>query len=244
VGERLDLLFLGSGNAFASGRYWSSFILNERYLFDAAPTSLPHLKRAGIGLDEIECVFISHFHADHFVGLPFLILEYAEGTHRDRPLTVIGPPGVEQRLYHVADATFPNLMGRVRTYDLRFEEVCDGATGSIGALSYLAREVQHAESLECFGYRVELAGRTLAYSGDSTLCEPLVELATGADALVVECSYWAEPTPSHMGLEEVRELRRRLGPEPPFILTHLDAGEPNLDIPNAILATDHARLSL
>ncbi|MCH8850772.1 MAG: hypothetical protein IIC89_08095, partial [Chloroflexi bacterium] len=44
----LDLLFLGSGNAFAEGRYWSSFLLNGRYLFDASPVALPHLKMSGV----------------------------------------------------------------------------------------------------------------------------------------------------------------------------------------------------
>ena len=45
------MLFLGSGNAFASGgRYWSSFLANGRYLFDAPPTLLPHLKRIGTPL--------------------------------------------------------------------------------------------------------------------------------------------------------------------------------------------------
>src|SRR3990172_248772 len=41
----LEMTFLGSGNAFVSGgRYWSSFLANGRYLFDAPPTLLPHLK--------------------------------------------------------------------------------------------------------------------------------------------------------------------------------------------------------
>ena len=43
----LELTFLGSGNAFVGDRYWSSFILNRRYLFDAPPTLLPHLHKLG-----------------------------------------------------------------------------------------------------------------------------------------------------------------------------------------------------
>src|SRR3989304_1978366 len=96
--QPLELLFLGSGNAFAPQRYWSSFLLNGRYLFDAPPTALPHLKRAGRAADDIDVIFISHFHADHFFGLPFLLLEYAEQTLRTKPLTIVGPPGIEQRL--------------------------------------------------------------------------------------------------------------------------------------------------
>jgi ribonuclease BN (tRNA processing enzyme) len=68
----LELKFLGSGNAFAGDRYWSSFVLNGRYLFDAPPQTLAHLNRLTIPTVDIDAVFISHFHADHFFGLPFL----------------------------------------------------------------------------------------------------------------------------------------------------------------------------
>lgn len=244
MSKPLDLLFLGSGNAFSTERYWSSFLLNDRYLFDAAPTVQPHLKRAGVALEEIECVFVSHFHADHFLGLPFLILEYDERTKRERDFTILGPPGIEERLRAVTDATYPSLMDDDRSYDLRFVELADGATGTFGDLTYLARSVVHSEDLECFGLRVEVGGRTLAYSGDSTLCDALVELAEGADAFVVECSNWKRPSSLHMNLDDIRELRRRLGPTPTFVLTHLDADAPALDIENAILAEDLARLSL
>ena len=72
----LELLIVGSGNAFAPERCWSGFALNERHLFDAPPTALYSLKRAGVNLAGIETVFVSHFHADHFFGLPFLLLEW------------------------------------------------------------------------------------------------------------------------------------------------------------------------
>ena len=48
MSQSLDLLFLGSGNAFAAGRYWGSFLLNGRYLFDASPIALPHMKRSEV----------------------------------------------------------------------------------------------------------------------------------------------------------------------------------------------------
>jgi len=92
----LELTFLGSGNAFASApeRYWSSFLANGRYLFDAPPTLLPHLKRLGMAPTNIEVVFISHFHGDHFMGLPFLFLEHVYLTERRDDLFIVGPPGV------------------------------------------------------------------------------------------------------------------------------------------------------
>src|SRR5207249_379964 len=63
----IDLLFLGSGNAFAAeGRSFSSFIVNGRFIFDVGPTVLQQLRRAGVNALDLDVVLISHFHGDHF----------------------------------------------------------------------------------------------------------------------------------------------------------------------------------
>jgi len=244
VSQPFDLLFLGSGNAFAGGRYWSSFLLNGRYLFDCSPVALPHLKRSGIAVEDIEAVFITHFHADHFFGLPFLLLEYAESTHRTKPLTIVGPPGVEQRLRTVTDAGFPNVNVKAKSYEERYVDLYDGLSVEVGELTISARQVDHVSDLECFGYRAQLGGRTLAYSGDSVMCDPLVELAKDADAFVVECSCWEAGCGPHLDPNNIRELRRRLGPETTFVLTHLSEGNADLGIENTIIADDLKRITL
>jgi ribonuclease BN (tRNA processing enzyme) len=244
VSHALDLLFLGSGNAFAAGRYWSSFLLNGRFLFDCSPVALPHLKRSGIAIEDIEAVFITHFHADHFFGLPFLLLDYSEKTPRTKPLTIVGPPGVEQRIRTVTDAGFPRVNVKPKTYEEHFIEVQDGATIQAGDLLLTARRVDHVDDLECYGYRAEVGGRTLAYSGDTKMCEPLVGLAQGADAFVVECSCWETECGPHLDPNNIRDLRARLGPKTTFVLTHLDAGNADLGIENTIVADDLKRLAL
>jgi ribonuclease BN (tRNA processing enzyme) len=244
VTQGLELLFLGTGNGFATaGRYYSSFLLNGRYLFDCSPVTVPHLKQAGVPPEQIEAVFISHFHADHFLGLPFLLLDYAQVSHRTAPLTIVGPPGIEQRLAAVTDATLPTLLHKERTYAIEYVEASDGATGQVGDMLFIARQVTHSEGLECFGYRADVGGRTLAYSGDTSMCDAIVALASGADVFVLECSCWDEPEcRHHLTLTDVRELRRRLGPAPAFVLTHVGTADRTVDIENTRVAEDLATL--
>jgi len=246
VTEPLELLFLGSGNGFApEGRYWSSFLLNGRYLFDCSPVALPHLKKCGVALAEIEAVFISHFHADHLFGLPFLLFEYGYVTPRETELTIIGPPGIEERVRTLTESGFPNTFNRDIGSRLVFEEVADGRAGEVGGLRFVPRAVPHVDDFPCFGYRAEVGGRALAYSGDSMMCDALVDLAVGADVFVVECSTWnVGGSGPHLCPDDLRELRRRLGPTPAFILTHLDEGERDLGIENTRLAADLTRFSL
>lgn len=238
-----ELLFLGSGNAFAAGRYWSSFLLNGRFLFDASPVALPHLKQSGIAPQDVDAVFISHFHADHFFGLPFLLLEYAH-QGRDKPFTMLGPAGIEQRVAMVVEAGYPHLLKTPISYDQSYVDLHDGLEGEVAGLKYLARSVTHVDDFPCFGFRAELDGQIVAYSGDTMMCDALFELGDGADAFVVECSCWESGCGPHMGPNDVRELRRKLGPKPRFILTHLDAGEQDLGIENTVVAQDLARYPL
>jgi ribonuclease BN (tRNA processing enzyme) len=106
----MEVTFLGSSNAFASeGRYWSSFIVDRKYQFDAPPTLLPQLKQLKVPLEDIEVLFISHGHGDHFIGLPFLMLEYMYMTKREKDLYIVGPPNCEEWLEDFSNRVYPNI---------------------------------------------------------------------------------------------------------------------------------------
>ena len=240
----LDLAFVGSGNAFAPQRCWSGFLLNGRVLFDAPPTALYALKQLGEPLTRIEAIAVSHFHADHFFGLPFLLLEYAYETRRDTDLTIAGPPGIEQRVHTLLELGYPSLAKQLQGFSLRFVEVHDGFRGDIAGMRLEAIEVEHGgEALDCFGFRVETEGRTLAYTGDSQYCDQLVRLGEGADVLVSDCTYAkGRDLPEHMSFDEVQELRERIGGDTRLVLTHLGPKPPKpLDSERYIVAADQAR---
>lgn len=221
----LDLTFIGTGNAFAPTRYWSSFIANNRVLFDAPPTLLPHLKKLKIDTNAIEAIFISHFHGDHYFGLPFLLLEYAELAPRNRDLTIIGPPGIARRVQSTTDLAFNNVFRKDRGYHLTFTEAKDGRQGQIGECVYTPSKVQHVPNLDSFGYRVEVDGYVIAYSGDTVMCPALVPLADGADVFVVECSCWGDQCGPHLSPKDILKLRAEITPSTKFVLTHIGAGE-------------------
>lgn len=223
----LDLTFLGTGNAFAASRYWSSFLANDRYLFDAPPTLLAHLKKLGKNPGDIEVVFISHFHADHFFGLPFLFLEYAELARRSKDLTIVGPPGIAKRAEAVTELGFANVFRkRDRGYALKFIEAADGKTGEAAGCTFVARRVPHVPDLESFAYRVECAEGSVAYSGDAVMSDALAPLADHADAFVCECAGWGSNNGPHLTPADILTLRAAISPSTRFILTHVDAGSP------------------
>jgi ribonuclease Z len=92
----LDVLFLGTAGAAPSARRGLPAIVvrrgGERLLFDCGEGTQRQLMRS-IGLIDVEEIFLTHFHADHVLGLPGMLKSFAL-RGRDRPLTLYGPPGL------------------------------------------------------------------------------------------------------------------------------------------------------
>lgn len=212
--------FLGTGNFFAAGRYWNSFVLDQSVLVEPSPIALPHLRRAAVPVGGLDVVVISHFHADHTFGWPFLLVELLRHS-RNAPLFIVGPRGIEQFLATMLDvAGLPDVpQAADALLDLRFVEV-DGSWQQAGPLHLRAVEVDHVPHLDCFGYLFERGRRTIGYSGDTRPCAGLEELADNSDVLILECNGPHPPPVTHMDVAAVEDLRRRY-PHLPFVLTHL-----------------------
>jgi ribonuclease Z len=95
----LDIVFLGtSGSAPTARRAPSSLLVRrggERLLFDCGEGTQRQLLQSSVGLVDLREVFLTHFHLDHWLGLPGMLKTFAL---RDRqlPLTVYGPPGLRE----------------------------------------------------------------------------------------------------------------------------------------------------
>jgi ribonuclease BN (tRNA processing enzyme) len=219
----ISLTFLGTGNFLVPGRYWNSFVVDGTVLVEPSPTVLPHLRRCRLPAERIETILISHFHADHTFGWPFLLLEVLR-RGRSGPLFVVGPPDTQAYLADMMRVgSIPDVQAAAHDgLDIRYVEV-DGSWQETGALRFRAIEVDHVAHLRCFGYLLDRGGRTIGYSGDTRPCSGLDELVGASDVVVLECNGPHAPPPSHMDTADIRSLRERF-PRVPFVLTHLGEG--------------------
>ncbi|HEY3970553.1 MAG TPA: ribonuclease Z [Solirubrobacteraceae bacterium] len=96
----LSLFFAGTGGSVPSPRRGLPAILlrrgGDRLLFDCGEGTQRQLMRS-VGLADVGCVFITHFHADHWLGLPGMLKSFAL-RERDQPLAIYGPPGLAQMM--------------------------------------------------------------------------------------------------------------------------------------------------
>src|SRR5437764_584556 len=94
----LDVVFLGTAASMPTAQRGPAALLvrrgSERLLFDCGEGTQRQLQRSAIGLPDLQEIFLTHFHADHFLGLPGMLKTFALRGRDETPLTVYGPrPG-------------------------------------------------------------------------------------------------------------------------------------------------------
>lgn len=220
----MQLRFVGCGDAFGSGgRFNTCFhVTGERanFLIDCGASSLPALKHFGIAREPIDLVLITHFHGDHFAGLPFLLLD-AQFTRRTRPLTIAGPQGIEARLTQAMEVMFEHSSKTKQKFDISFVTLEPYRTTDFGALKVTPYPVVHGASGGPFlAYRIETEGRTIAYSADTEWTETLVAAAHGADLFICEAYHYDRIVKNHLSLTTLQEHLPRIAPKK-LVLTHM-----------------------
>ena len=220
----MQLQFVGCGDAFGSGgRHNTCFhVTGSRvnFLVDCGATSLPALKRLGIAREEIDLILITHFHGDHFAGLPFLLLD-AQFTRRTRPLVIAGPQGIETRLAQVMEALFEHSSKTRPKFELSVVALRPEEKISFGAVDVTPFPVVHGESGGPFlAYRIEAEGRVVAYSADTEWTETLVPLGRDADLFVAEAYTYDRMVKNHLSLVTLEAHLSEIKPKR-LVLTHM-----------------------
>jgi ribonuclease Z len=123
----LDVVFLGTSGSTPSAHRAPAALLvrrgSERLLFDCAEGTQRQLLRSSVGLVELREVFLTHYHADHFLGLPGMLKTFAL-RGREIPLVVYGPPGLRD-LFGALRRVFGRLTYELETIELRPGDVLE-----------------------------------------------------------------------------------------------------------------------
>jgi ribonuclease BN (tRNA processing enzyme) len=234
----VPLTFLGTGGFQATAGYWSSFLIGDRILVETSPSVLRNLRVAGKRLDDVDVIFISHFHADHTFGWPFLLFA-ALCERRASDLWVVGPPGIGAFLENLLkagalDHVVRSVRERPGTFTLHYVEATEQPQ-TAGDVRFRAVRVDHDPVLDCYGYLIDVGGKTIGYTGDTTLCPGLREIAAHADTLIMECNAHTDRSPVHLTFSDVAVVREEF-PTLPLVITHRahdvdDGGLSNVRVP-------------
>jgi ribonuclease BN (tRNA processing enzyme) len=195
----------------------SSYLLEAegfRLVIDMGNGALGVLQRHA-ELFGIDAICVSHLHADHCIDLSsyWVARQYAPQGPRP-PIPVYGPQGTTDRIAGICGEKADSIRARFDVRNL-------SPTQEIGPFRVTTERMNHP--VETFGFRVEHAGWTVAYSADTGPTDALVRLADGADILLSEASFTDadnNPPGLHLTARQAGEHATRAGAGQ-LVLTHL-----------------------
>jgi len=187
----LDVIFLGTGGSVPSPRRNTAAVLvrrgGDRLLFDCGEGTQRQMQRS-VGLVNLDAIFVTHLHADHYLGLPGLIKSY-EMQDREERLTIYGPPGLRTLF-----SSLGRIIGKPR-YGLELIELNRGESVDFGDYEVEPFDVEH---------RIVANGYALREDDRPGRFDPGAAAALGV-----------APGPAFGALQEGRSVPGRDGPVEP-----------------------------
>ncbi len=205
--DEIRVTVLGSGNPWPTRAQASASILvevgNEErdiFIFDIGTGAIANYASLKLPVNALNKVFISHLHADHIGDLITLSGSLSKVGRADGPVFVWGPSGSEPRLgtKHFCESI---------TEALAWNNAADKGAINPDSMRILASEFDFSKThviydangvkitsfpvVHCIsgavGYRLDFAGLSFGFSGDSRPSWPLVRVCEGVDLLIHEC---------------------------------------------------------
>ncbi len=234
----MKITILGTGSFYAGkDRSGAAYLLEadgKKILIDCGPGTLMRLSQVGVKPEDIDYVFISHFHADHTSDLfafqmRFRLNEFFGSGKNEKVPTIYGPSGIgnfTKKLSHVyqlyafenwSDISYENFRKKIRI-------------GNIIITTFQTKHVVFGVPAKAYSLRFECDGKTFVFSGDSVK-DPGVEMASkNADLFVCDASYVkGKASPAHMDTMEIGEIARTNGVKK-VVLTHFYPNTEGVDL--------------
>ena len=220
----MKLHILGCGDAFGSGgRNQSAYLVetSERlFLLDCGPTTLLAMKRAGFDARQLQAIFLSHLHGDHFGGIPFFFIEYLYQRNRDQRLEVAGPPGTEKKVRELFQLMYGQGSTPRQIPPTRFHILYPDKATNVGGVDVFPFRVPHQLEEISLALKITCDGKQILFSGDSEWTELFIEHARGVDLFLCECSLYDPGEARHVSFRELEPNLSRLNCKQ-LVLTHL-----------------------
>jgi ribonuclease Z len=210
----VEVIFLGVGEAFDEVLPNTSILIRcvERpspvmLLLDCGFTSPPQFWREVPEADALDGIWISHFHGDHFLGIPALLVRFWE-EKRSKALTVVGQRGIESITRRALDLSYPGFYEKMG-FPMRFLELEPGKDREILGLSIRAAETSHPQ--RDLALRIDVQGKSIYYSGDGKPTAECAELARGSQLIIQEAFHMETEIPGHGTAMDSIDMARGCG---------------------------------
>ena len=219
--EKINFIFTGVGSALNTSLSPSSLLINRKILIDAPPGIAIVLRSLGLSLSDLECIFITHLHADHFFGLPLLLCEFGLEM-REKPLKIYGPLGLEEKTHILLEMAYPEerLKDMIEPAKPQFNNTKDIKHDEVDNL-YLAPVIGNHGNIETHGLSISTKSGCLSlyYSSDTELTPEVNKNIQGAQVSILDATTFDFDLPGHMTYRTLERLSSKYS-QKHFFATH------------------------
>src|SRR5579862_2546915 len=199
MNHNTEVLFLGTDAVVPDcGHDTASFIINRKYLVDTGWNAALRMQCWGVSPLDIEYLFLTHCHHDHYIGLPHLLFYLAmRGSQRpERPrLKIVGPTEDLDRVVTLSrEFLQPKLFPPVE-YVPELIPFSPGDTHEDPEFVLTACRAPHPVPALCYRFIDKKTGKSVTCTGDTAYDPAVVEQARGCSLLIHEASYGVSPAP-------------------------------------------------
>jgi len=226
----MKLTILGSGTYQPElERHGSAYLIetkNSKICFDFGRGAIEQLLKIGVHVNQLDSIFISHWHGDHISDLiPLLQITisppynygYGHRPERTKPLKIFGPVGTLDRIKSLVKVMHENE----ELNHLVIKELKNGNDIDLLGCRIKAYVSKHNENLVPMCYRLDAEGKIFAYSGDSVESDGLRKAVRNADLAVIEASWPEEVKPrTHLTGDRAGKIAKESGVKK-LVITHM-----------------------
>jgi ribonuclease BN (tRNA processing enzyme) len=185
----MQIIFVGVGEAFDETLGNTSLLVSletaevkRQVLLDCGFTAAHAFWRHSPDPLELDAVWVSHFHGDHFFGLPLLLLRFWEHG-RERPLIIIGQTPLEEKVTDALDLAYPRFRSKLG-FEVQFIEV--SPERHLDLLDLHCSFAENGHSSPCLALRLDHDQGSVFYSGDGGPTDASRSLGADCDLIVHE----------------------------------------------------------
>lgn len=236
----MNLKILGSAD-IKSKYNDAAYLIDDKILFDMPPGLSKNLRNINRSPSEFNHLIISHYHGDHFLGIPYLL--QSKINEEPKVLNIYTDKSGEKKIYDLFTLAFPSTVKKLEKVDLKF--IYDN---EFKLLDYSIRRVnvKHKDLKNAYGYVFKKDDLVVSFTGDASICEGVEEMASISDYLVADVTK-VKGNIKHMGVDNIKDLLNK-NKNLTIIASHLSdkarelLEEEKLD--RVIIARDYESLNL
>lgn len=218
----MKINIIGTGEAFNENLINASYYVEDKLkiLIDCG-FRVPYAFWKKFDANLIDIIYITHFHADHFFGLPALITRMIE-EKRTKDLIILGQNNIEEVFNNTINLAYPNILNKkefkIHFYkNYEFKQYKD--------YSFFFAKTQH--SVLNYSICIQSNNKSVVFSGDGAPSADLINMykLTKPNIIIQECFTKKQASPTHCSLEEIKNFEKDFDFKTTIYLTHISRYE-------------------